>query len=107
VLPGLIAPPPPPPPKKEEPAKPGAPDKKKGEPVEGPRRIIMGDVAASQTPDSGDWPVAPPHPGQPGHVTSPYTGEPVDVVSFEAGSLICDPAYPMSARKYFRIVEAV
>lgn len=96
VLPGLIAPPlpPPPPPKKEEPKKP-EPEKKN---------------STDDAPHAGaanDWPVAPPHPGWPGHVTSPYTGKPVDVVSFEAGSLICDPAYPMSARKYFRILEAV
>jgi hypothetical protein len=49
------------------------------------------------------WPLAKAVSGKPGFVTSPYTRKPVDIASIPAGSVVCDPDYPMQAKKYFRI----
>ena len=54
-------------------------------------------VEASSYPEAA-WAVA-----QPGLVVSPYTGEPVQVSHLPAESLVLDPAFKMSDKKYFRL----
>lgn len=50
-------------------------------------------------------PVAEPAPGQPGLVLSPYNGKLVDVKGFAPGTLVADPAFPLTEKKYFRVPE--
>ena len=64
------------------------------------------------TPPSGDTPIAPdkpqyeyatPVPGRPGFVLSPYNGKMIDVKGIPSGTLVADPAYPKSEKKYFLV----
>lgn len=48
-------------------------------------------------------PVAIPVPGKDGFVFSPYNNKVIDVKGFAPGTLVADPTYPMSERKYFRV----
>ena len=54
-------------------------------------------------PPSGPRPVAIPVPGKDGFVFSPYNNKVVDVKGFAPGTLVADPTYPMSERKFFRV----
>ena len=54
-------------------------------------------------PPSGPRPTAIPVPGKPGFVFSPYNNKVIDVQDFTAGTLVADPTYPVSERKFFRV----
>jgi len=48
-------------------------------------------------------PTAIPVPGKDGFVFSPYNNRVIDVKGFAPGTLVADPTYPMSERKFFRV----
>jgi hypothetical protein len=54
-------------------------------------------------PPAGPRPVAIPVPGKDGFVFSPYNNKVIDVKGFASGTLVADPTYPMSERKFFRV----
>lgn len=54
-------------------------------------------------PLPGPRPVAIPVPGKDGFVFSPYNNKVIDVKGFAPGTLVADPTYPMSERKFFRV----
>lgn len=56
--------------------------------------------------DPAERPEAKPVPGKPGVVFSPYNNQMVNVEGFRAGSVVADPTYPASERKYFRVPPA-
>lgn len=47
--------------------------------------------------------VARPVPGKPGFVFSPYNNKIIDVKGIPSGTLVADPTYPASDKKYFRV----
>jgi hypothetical protein len=47
--------------------------------------------------------VARPVPGKPGFVFSPFNNKIIDVKDFPSGTLVADPTYPKSEKKYFRV----
>ncbi len=54
-------------------------------------------------PLPGPRPTAIAVPGKPGFVFSPYNNKVIDVQGFNSGTLVADPTYPMSERKFFRV----
>lgn len=48
-------------------------------------------------------PVAKRIPGMPGFVFSPFNNKKVDVSDIASGTLVVDPTYPASAKKYFYV----
>lgn len=54
-------------------------------------------------PPAGPRPVAIPVPGKDGFVFSPYNNKVIDVQGFASGTLVADPTYPLSERKFFRV----
>ena len=52
---------------------------------------------------SGTQTVASEVPGKPGFVLSSFNGKIVDVRDIPSGTLVADPTYPPSERKYFRV----
>lgn len=42
-------------------------------------------------------------PGKPGFVFSPYNNKIIDVKGIPSGTLVQDPTYPQSEKKYFRV----
>lgn len=52
---------------------------------------------------SGDYPYANKVPGKEGFVFSPYNNKVVDVRDIPSGTLVMDPTYPPSEKKYFRV----
>jgi hypothetical protein len=50
-------------------------------------------------------PVATPVEGKPGYVLSPFSQAVIDVRDMPAGTLVQDPGYPASEKKYFRVPE--
>lgn len=48
-------------------------------------------------------PVASPVPGKPGFVLSPFNNKIIDVKGIPSGTLVQDPTYPASEKKYFRV----
>lgn len=50
-------------------------------------------------------PIAEPVAGSPGRVISPFNGKEINVIGLPIGSLISDPHYPRSEKKYFRVPE--
>jgi|GEM_PF-2714833 len=50
-------------------------------------------------------PLAEPAAEMPGFVVSPFNGKLVDVRGIPAGTLVADPTYPASEKKYFRVPE--
>jgi hypothetical protein len=54
-------------------------------------------------PAPGPRPTAIPVPGKDGFVFSPYNNKVIDVKGFAPGTLVADPTYPMSERKFFRV----
>lgn len=62
-------------------------------------------------PDTGDtnpvgptdYPFASKVPGKAGFVFSPYNKQVVDVRDIPSGTLVQDPTYPASEKKYFRV----
>jgi hypothetical protein len=51
----------------------------------------------------GDYAFANPVPGKEGFVFSPYNQKLVDVRDIPSGTLVQDPTYPASEKKYFRV----
>jgi cell division protein FtsN len=54
-------------------------------------------------PEKKDYPFANPVPGKDGFVFSPYNNKVVDVRDIPSGTLVQDPTYPQSEKKYFRV----
>ncbi|MCX6878209.1 MAG: hypothetical protein NTW21_31015 [Verrucomicrobia bacterium] len=54
-------------------------------------------------PTPGTYPVASAVDGRPGFVTSPFTGKIIEVTGTPSGTLVADPTFPSSEKKYFRI----
>lgn len=52
---------------------------------------------------NGDYPFANKVPGKDGFVFSPYNNKVVDVRDIPSGTLVMDPTYPPSEKKYFRV----
>ena len=52
---------------------------------------------------SKDYAFANPVPGKEGFVFSPYNQKLVDVRDIPSGTLVQDPTYPASEKKYFRV----
>jgi hypothetical protein len=50
-----------------------------------------------------DWAFANKVPGKEGFVFSPYNNKVVDVRDIPSGTLVQDPTYPASEKKYFRV----
>lgn len=50
-----------------------------------------------------DYPFANKVPGKEGFVFSPYNNKVVDVRDIQSGTLVQDPTYPASDKKYFRV----
>ncbi len=50
-------------------------------------------------------PVARPVPGKPGFAFSPFNNKIIDLVGIPPGTLVADPAYAPSEKKYFRAPE--
>lgn len=64
-----------------------------------------GTTTKPDKPDSGprDYAFANPVPGKEGFVFSPYNNKLVDVRDIPSGTLVQDPTYPASEKKYFRV----
>lgn len=54
-------------------------------------------------PATKDYAFANPVPGKEGFVFSPYNQKLVDVRDIPSGTLVQDPTYPASEKKYFRV----
>jgi len=52
---------------------------------------------------TSDYPFAKKIPGKAGFVFSPYNSQPIDVRDIPTGTLVQDPTYPASEKKYFRV----
>ena len=52
---------------------------------------------------TSDYPFANKVPGKEGFVFSPYNNKVVDVRDIPSGTLVQDPTYPASEKKYFRV----
>ena len=52
---------------------------------------------------SNDYQFANPVPGKEGFVFSPYNKKVIDVRGLPSGTLVQDPTYPASEKKYFRV----
>lgn len=52
---------------------------------------------------TSDYPFANKVPGKAGFVFSPYNNKVVDVRDIPTGTLVQDPTYPASEKKYFRV----
>jgi hypothetical protein len=50
-----------------------------------------------------DYAFANPVPGKEGFVFSPYNNKLIDVRGIASGTLVQDPTYPASEKKYFRV----
>lgn len=48
-------------------------------------------------------PVAQRVPGRDGFVFSPYNNKMINVKGFASGTMVADPTYPASEKKYFRV----
>jgi len=104
ILRGKVAQPNPPasPEKKPEPSKDNPPPSRDIFPGEAPTLPEHAKLSSGgKNPEN--YPLAKAASDRPGIVISPYTGKDVDVVDLPSGSMVCDPAYPMKAKKYFRL----
>lgn len=54
-------------------------------------------------PGTSDYPFASKVPGKDGFVFSPYNKQVIDVREIPSGTLVQDPTYPASEKKYFRV----
>ena len=52
--------------------------------------------------NNGGYPFATPVPDKPGFVYSPYNNKVVDIRDIPSGTLVADPHFPASEKKYFR-----
>lgn len=60
-------------------------------------------TAEKPTKPKGDYAFANPVPGKAGFVFSPFNNKLVDVRDIPSGTLVQDPTYPASEKKYFRV----
>lgn len=67
----------------------------------GKNEEVADDSVAGNSP--GNYPQATPVPDQLGFVYSPYNHQIIDVRDIPSGTLVADPTYPMSEKKYFRV----
>ncbi len=76
----------------------------KKKPEEGPQITEkIEDPEASKPATKPSTPVARPVPGKPGFVFSPFNNKIIDVKDIPSGTLVADPTYPASEKKYFRV----
>jgi len=61
------------------------------------------DAGGTPAPEKPDYEYATPVPGKTGFVLSPYNGKIIDVRDIPSGTLVQDPTYPASEKKYFRV----
>jgi hypothetical protein len=54
-------------------------------------------------PRSDSFPVAKPVPGKEGFVFSPFNNHLIDIKGFKSGTLVSDPRFQLSERKFFRV----
>jgi len=54
-------------------------------------------------PAKPEYEYGTPVPGKDGFVLSPYNGKIIDVRDIPSGTLVQDPTYPASEKKYFRV----
>jgi len=81
-------------------------DKKKEEITQGNNNPAADREATSPKPTepkTRDYAFANPVPGKEGFVFSPYNQKLVDVRDIPSGTLVQDPTYPASEKKYFRV----
>ena len=62
-----------------------------------------GSGAATSGGGNQNWEFARPVPGKEGFVFSPYNNKVIDVRDIPSGTLVQDPTYPASEKKYFRV----
>lgn len=55
------------------------------------------------SPNNQGYPTATTLAGKSGYVTSPYSGKIIDVRDMPPGTLVQDPTFPPSEKKYFRV----
>jgi hypothetical protein len=77
-------------------------------PKETPETTTTTTTPTNTAPDKpvekrGDYSFANPVPGKEGFVFSPYNNKLVDVRDIPSGTLVQDPTYPASEKKYFRV----
>jgi hypothetical protein len=68
-----------------------------------PDKTPATDVKPPVEPKKSDYAFANPVPGKEGFVFSPYNNKMVDVRDIPSGTLVQDPTYPASEKKYFRV----
>lgn len=80
-------------------------EKKKEEAANLPDKPVERRDTTPDKPVSGprDYAFANPVPGKEGFVFSPYNNKLVDVRDIPSGTLVQDPTYPASEKKYFRV----
>jgi len=79
---------------KEAPKEPG---------TEIPAKPDGGTVTPPTVEKRADYPVASKVPGKEGYVFSPFNNKLIDVKDMPSGTLVSDPTYPESAKKFFRV----
>ena len=85
--------------KKKEPATPDTPNPQPKETAgEHPKQ-----TPPASSDNNGGYPSAVPYEGQKGYVKSPYSGKVIDVRDMPSGTLVQDPTFPASEKKYFRV----
>lgn len=68
-----------------------------------PEKTPTSDNKPPVEPKKSDYAFANPVPGKDGFVFSPYNNKMVDVRDIPSGTLVQDPTYPASEKKYFRV----
>lgn len=58
---------------------------------------------ASEPTSPAGFPVAKPVPGKEGYVFSPFNNSLIDVKGLMSGTLVSDPRFQLSERKFFRV----
>ena len=76
---------------------------KKREVTSVPKEKPKTETTAATTKPKADYSFANPVPGKEGFVFSPYNNKLVDVRDIPSGTLVQDPTYPASEKKYFRV----
>jgi len=69
----------------------------------GPQNTTPSNTSPPSEPRRTDYPFANKVPGKDGFVFSPYNNKVVDVRDIPSGTLVQDPTYPASEKKYFRV----
>ena len=71
--------------------------------IETPTKPDGGTVTPPTVEKRADYPVASKVPGKEGYVFSPFNNKLIDVKDMPSGTLVSDPTYPESAKKFFRV----